>query len=149
MTDSDLTSQSLTEESALRLLEAARQAARASYSPYSDFPVGAALLLKDGRMVGGTNVENGSYGLTLCAERVAIVKAVSEGAREFLAMAVWGEKTENGAIVPCGACLQVMSEFLGSKAPVVMSEAGSGRVIQLEMAHLLPHGFSFCRTGSN
>ena len=93
-----------------KLLELARQAAEASYSPYSDFRVGAALLCKDGEVFTGTNVENRSYGLTNCAERSAIFSAVSAGKREFRAIAVSTPDSEQ-AVAPCGACRQVLREL--------------------------------------
>ena len=92
-----------------RLLELAIEARKNSYSPYSNFPIGAALLCKNGEIYTGTNVENVSYGLTNCAERTAIFKAVSEGVREFDTMVVVAD-TER-PIPPCGACRQVILEF--------------------------------------
>lgn len=90
-----------------RLLEEAQKAARRAYAPYSRFPVGAALLGGEGTIFTGCNLENASYGLTICAERVALGKAVSEGARSFIAMAIWAPV----ASWPCGACLQCLAEF--------------------------------------
>lgn len=90
-----------------RLLQEAKRAADKAYAPYSGFRVGAALLASDGALFTGCNVENASYGLTICAERVALFKAVSEGARSFSALAVWAPV----ARWPCGACLQCLAEF--------------------------------------
>ena len=91
------------------LVEAAWAAREHAYAPYSNFPVGAALLVEDGRIFAGCNVENLSYGLTNCAERVAIGAAVAAGARGFLAVVVVAETKE--PISPCGACRQVLAEF--------------------------------------
>src|SRR5271157_4697941 len=93
-----------------RLIKEARKAMKNSYSPYSRFKVGAALLTDGGEIFSGTNVENCSYGLTICAERLAVYKAVSEGEKKFKAIAiVAGGKS---CCYPCGACLQVLSEFV-------------------------------------
>lgn len=91
------------------LLEKARQALNNAYAPYSGFKVGAAVATKDGNVYVGCNVENASYGLTVCAERVAIFSAVADGRHEFEALAVVSEHERE--VYPCGACLQVMSEF--------------------------------------
>ncbi len=93
------------------LLKTAKEAARQSYCPYSDFPVGAALLCSDGTVFRGTNIENRSFGLTNCAERSAIFTALSEGERHFAAMAIVGLRSET-PLPPCGACRQVLSEFV-------------------------------------
>ena len=96
-------------EMAERLMDAARLAADTAYAPYSNFPVGAAVLTADGTIVTGCNVENASYPLTNCAERVAIGTAVAAGAREIQAIAVYAPRME--AVTPCGACRQVINEF--------------------------------------
>ena len=98
-----------------KLEAAARAAARLSYSPYSHYPVGAALLAEDGVVVTGCNIENASYGLTNCAERTAVFKAVSEGRRQFAALVIAGG-TDTPAY-PCGACRQVLSEFCAPACP--------------------------------
>ncbi len=98
-----------------RAVAAARHARKGSYSPYSGVKIGAAVIVPGGKVYTGCNVENASYGLSLCAERVAILKAVSEGARRVLALAVAGDSAEY--TLPCGACLQVMAEF-GPDSPV-------------------------------
>lgn len=95
------------------------QAALKSYSPYSSFRVGAALLSKDGKIFTGTNVENRSFGATICAERTAIVKAVSEGVRDYSALAVIGLDSSE-ILSPCGICRQIISEF-GSDITVIMA----------------------------
>jgi len=105
------------------LVAQAREAARFSYSPYSGFPVGAALLCADGTVIRGTNVENRSYGLANCAERSALFAAVSQGKRDFVAIAV-ACPASNVPVSPCGACRQALSEFCPPDMPVYF--AGSG-----------------------
>ena len=101
-----------------RLIESAREAAHRSYAPYSRFRVGAALLTADGTVFRGVNVENRSYGLGICAERSAIVSAVTAGHSEFAAIAVYSPDADY-PISPCGACRQVMSEFMEPDAEIV------------------------------
>jgi len=122
------------------LLNMAREAARDAYVPYSHFPVGAALECADGSVFTGCNVENSSLGCTICAERTAIVKAVSEGRREFLRIAIYGEG-ENYCM-PCGACRQVMSEFVrqGDDIELLCTRSG-GRYVSYRLSQLLPHPF--------
>ncbi len=123
------------------LVSAAAQAATQSYSPYSHFPVGAALMTSTGRVVTGCNVENASYGLTLCAERVAVLKAVSEGDRNILALAVVGGKDK--AARPCGACLQVLSEFCSPDCRIILAPLNHpDKTEEFLLSDLLPHGFS-------
>jgi cytidine deaminase len=119
--------------SAEQLLAAARLAAEDAYAPYSHFPVGAALLTDDGELITGVNVENVSYGLTICAERSAIVRAVSQGETRFSAIAVWATRRPHGAVTPCGACRQFLAEFLKPDAPVIMSTSATGAVKMLTM----------------
>lgn len=127
----------ISEERALDLLRRAREVAIDAYAPYSDFKVGAALLAGDGRIFTGVNVENAAYGDTLCAERVAIVKAVSEGARRLQALAVTA--ADGSEISPCGSCRQVLSEF-GADACVVTEDKIGG--VRLErLSELLPRAF--------
>lgn len=114
------------------LLKAAYEAAASSYAPYSNFHVGAALLAEDGKVYTGCNVENASYGLSICAERVALGKAVSEGARAFKAIAIVAK--EMAPCVPCGACRQVLNEF----APRLTLYL-DGKTFSLE--ELLPEAF--------
>lgn len=103
-----------------QLIEAAWKARENSYSPYSRFKVGAAVLGIDGKVYTGCNIENASYGMTVCAERTAIFKMVSEGCKKFTALAVVGGLDEDGA--PCLACRQVMTEFCqGWEVPVYVS----------------------------
>jgi len=109
-----------------------------AYCPYSRFPVGAALLCGDGTVFTGCNVENAAYGSTICAERTALVKAVSEGRRgNFVRLAVAGRGEDY--CWPCGACRQVLYEF----APelVLLAARGDGSFTRLALAKLLPHGF--------
>jgi len=117
------------------LLDAAQQARARAYAPYSSFPVGAAVRTATGRIYAGCNVENASSGLTVCAERVAIWKAISEGERDFVALAV---VTESGS-PPCGACRQVMSEFV-EDMPVLVADT-SGQAWLTTLQHLLPDAF--------
>lgn len=123
------------------LIAAARAAARKSYSPYSNFPVGAALLFDDGRVVTGTNVENASYGLALCAETVAVGTAMADGVRGGLVrVAVTGPGVD--AITPCGRCRQVLNELaqLGGTDPDVLC-VGPDEVRRIPLSELLPHAF--------
>ncbi len=118
------------------LVARAREAARFTYSPYSRFPVGAAILCADGSIVTGANVENRSYGLTVCAERSALFAAVSSGKREFVAVAV-ACPASAVPVSPCGACRQVLSEFCAASTPVYL--AGSGSQIETTtVGELLP-----------
>ncbi len=118
------------------LVKAALEASLASYSPYSRFRVGAALLAKDGTIVTGTNVENRSYGLTMCAERCAIAAAVAQNIREFLAIAIVSPDTES-MLPPCGACRQVLSEFGEPGMRVIMHSAG--KTTEKTLGELLPY----------
>ena len=106
-----------------QLRELAEGAAKYSYSGYSGFRVGAALICTDGRIYTGCNIENASFSLTTCAERTAIFKAVSEGRREFAALAVMGGRNDDysSPCNPCGACLQVLCEFCPEDFPIVLS----------------------------
>ena len=108
-----------------------------SYVPYSRFPVGAALLCADGAVFTGCNVENAAYGSTICAERTALVKAVSEGHRAFTALAVVGRSEDY--CWPCGACRQMLYEFAPDLA--VLVGRGDGRYVKVTLKELLPHGF--------
>lgn len=109
------------------LLQSARGAAEKAYCPYSRFAVGAAVLTSDGRVFSGANVENSSYGLTVCAERTAIFQAVVSGAREISALAVSclkGDPEQPNSLMPCGACLQVMEELLAPGAEIIVDGIG-------------------------
>ena len=118
-----------------RLSQAARRAAEGSYSPYSRFRVGAALLCQDGTIVTGANIENRSYGLTICAERTAVASAVSQGRRTFLAVAV-ATPDSKSAVPPCGACRQVLSEFAAPATPVLC--AGAEQIVETTLGELYP-----------
>jgi cytidine deaminase len=119
------------------LFEAARAARTRAYAPYSNFAVGAAVLTASGQIYIGANVENASYGLTVCAERAAIFAAVSAGERRLVAVAVATDAPD--VTPPCGACRQVISEF-GPEASVIAQ--GAGRVTaRWTLAELLPHAF--------
>lgn len=119
-----------------QLIDAAIQARRWAYVPYSNYAVGAALLTDSGKVYDGVNIENAAYPTTICAERVAVFKAVSEGERRFTAIAV---VTSNGG-TPCGSCRQVLAEF-GVETRVIIAD-DSGRIVQeTSVAELLPGAF--------
>ena len=127
------------------LIDAARDAASSSYSPYSDYPVGAALRFADGTIVTGTNIENASYGLALCAETVAVAKAMADGKRDGLeAVAVIGpdDRGDGAPITPCGRCRQVLNELaaLGGTDPRILC-VGTSEVREVKLSDLLPHAF--------
>ena len=127
------------------LIAAARDAATRSWSPYSGYAVGAALLFADGTVVTGTNIENASYGLSLCAETVAVGKAMGDGRRGgLISVAVVGptDKGDGAPITPCGRCRQVLNELaqLGGTDPVVHC-AGRDEVRDVRLSQLLPHAF--------
>lgn len=124
--------------SAEKLIEMAKDARERAYVPYSKFKVGAALLTKDGKVFTGCNVENASFGLTCCAERTAIFKAVSEGYRDFAALAVIADVPTRCS--PCGACRQVMSEF-GGEVQVHMANL-KGQYKSTTVGELLPGFFT-------
>lgn len=127
-------------ETMASLVAAARDAAKNAHCPYSGYHVGAALLAADGRVFRGCNVENASYGLTLCAERNAITTAVAEGCRDFRALAIAGGTTEAPAF-PCGACRQVMVEFCGPDFPVIVAALEGGEPKTIPLGEFLPHSF--------
>ena len=121
------------------LRAAASDAAAQAYAPYSGLRVGAAGLVDDGRIVSGCNVENASYGLTLCAERVAVAAALQSGARRLEAVAV--ASATSPPTPPCCMCLQTLAEFAGPDLPVVLAGA-RGAVVRTTLGELLPRGFS-------
>lgn len=120
------------------LIEIARQARLQAHAPYSNFKVGAALQCVDGRIFAGCNVENSSYGLSMCAERVAIFKAISEGYRDFKRIAVIADT--HSPVRPCGACRQVISDLLPKDSDVVMSNL-QGHIEVIPIGELLPAPF--------
>jgi cytidine deaminase len=122
------------------LMEAASAAARHSYSPYSGFRVGAALLLTDGSVVTGTNVENVSYGLAICAERSAVVAAVSQFGPSVRIAAVAIANLNDAPSPPCGACRQVLSEFVLPDAPVLFPSGDVVRSVPFSVLH--PYAFA-------
>ena len=121
-----------------QLLLAARGAMQQAHAPYSGFRVGAAVLCLDGSVVTGCNVENASYGLSMCAERVAIFRAIAEGKRHFQMMAVVADTPQ--PVSPCGACRQVMAEFFSDETPVHLANTQGNRT-QVNMSELLPRPF--------
>ena len=126
-----------------KLIELAKEAMTHAYVPYSGYKVGAALLCSDGTVYGGCNIENASYSPTNCAERTAFFKAVYDGRRDFVAIAVVGGKDGviTGAFPPCGVCRQVMREFCDDNFMVYIG--GANDTYQaLTLAELLPHSFS-------
>ena len=133
------------------LLEMARQAMLRSYSPYSGYPVGAALLCADGRVFQGCNIENASFGLTNCAERTALFKAVAEGVTEFTDIAVVGSRrgeVNEQITSPCGVCRQALFEFGGPELNVIMAKTPED-FIERSMDELLPFGFGPSNVAGN
>ena len=127
----------------MELVKRAIEAREMSYSPYSNFCVGAALLTKDGKVYKGCNIENAAYGPSNCAERTAIFKAVSEGERDFEAIAIVGAPKGEALsefCSPCGVCRQVMSEFCSKDMPVILYDGKDIKTYTLE--ELLPLSFS-------
>ena len=126
-----------------QLIEKAKEAMQHAYVPYSGYKVGAALLCADGTVYGGCNIENASYSPTNCAERTAFFKAVYDGHRDFVAIAVVGGKDGKitGAFPPCGVCRQVMREFCSDEFMIYVG--GAGDTYQaLTMAQILPYSFN-------
>ncbi len=127
----------LTDEMRETLIQKAVHARDWAYAPYSKYAVGAAVLTESGKIYDGVNVENAVYPLTICAERVAIFKAVSQGETSFRAIAV---ATKNGG-TPCGACRQVMAEF-GMDLVILLADSTGKQVAEYTLSHLLPEAFS-------
>jgi len=126
----------ITDEMREKLIAAAIEARQWAYAPYSEYKVGAALLTASGRIYDGVNVENAAYPDSICAERVAVFKAVSEGEHEFIAIAV---VTANGG-TPCGSCRQVLSEF-GGETQVYIASAEGELLTETSVSDLLPGAF--------
>ena len=127
--------------SSARLMAGAERARRRAYAPYSRFKVGAALLLADGTIVHGSNIENASYGLSVCAERTALWRAVLDGRRDFVAIAVAAGPRTSAS--PCGACRQVLHEF--APGILVIWRDARGRIVRRPLARLLADAFDFGR----
>ncbi|GAC1567889.1 MAG: cytidine deaminase [Vulcanimicrobiaceae bacterium] len=119
------------------LLDAARSARAHAYAPYSGYDVGAALLCANGTVASGCNVENASYGLSLCAERSALAVAIASGRRDFVALAICGP--DDATTPPCGACRQVLAEFGGALRVLY---AGTDGLVETTVAALLPSAFA-------
>jgi len=126
-------------ETATKLMTAAREAARRAYVPYSRFPVGAALLTDDGTIFTGCNIENASYGLTVCAERVAIFTAAAAGHRVVRAIAVSAPRATT--VSPCGACRQVLNEFVPPDGDLLVLMDAADSMVRQPLAALLPRSF--------
>jgi cytidine deaminase len=122
-----------------KLIRAAALARKRAVAPYSGFRVGAALLSRSGRIITGANVESASYGLTCCAERVALFKALTEGKTDFVAVAIVA-KVKGGAM-PCGACRQLLAEYAPEARVFVADSRASGRVREFSVSGLLPSAF--------
>lgn len=121
------------------LMDSAKIAVMNSYSPYSKFAVGAAILTGTGKIYSGCNIENSSYGMTICAERCAIFKAVSEGERKILAVAIYSSNVDN--CYPCGACRQVMSEFQSENEEIEIITENNGELVIKKMGEYFPYIF--------
>jgi cytidine deaminase len=121
------------------LIDQAKEARKQAYTPYSNFQVGAAVLTKNNHVFLGCNIENASYGLTNCAERTAIFKAISEGEKDIEAIVVVGDT--DGPISPCGACRQVMAEFCDENTKVILTNL-KGDIVETSIKQLLPGFFS-------
>jgi cytidine deaminase len=122
-----------------KLIAAAAQARRGSVSPYSKFKVGAALLTKSGEIIGGANVESASYGLTCCAERIALFKALTDGRRNFAAIAVVARC--DGGPMPCGACRQLLAEYAPDAKVFVADSRAPRQIREFGVRELLPSAF--------
>ena len=122
-----------------QLMDKAKEASKNSYSPFSRFAVGAAVLMSSGKIYQGCNVENSSFGLTICAERCAIFKAASEGEREILAIAIYSPNTDS--CYPCGACRQVMYEFQTDNYEIDVITENSNMLEIKKLSYFLPNGF--------
>jgi cytidine deaminase len=121
-----------------RLADAARAASANAHCPYSRFPVGAAVLASNGEIAPGCNVENASFGLTVCAERSAIFRAIADGARSIVALVLYTPTPK--PVTPCGACLQVIAEF--GRDARIRALCASGEYDEYAFGELMPHGFA-------
>lgn len=123
----------------LSLCQKAEEALENSYSPYSHYRVGAAVLAESGKIYSGCNIENVSYGAANCGERTALFKAISEGERKFLALAIFTD-VGNSPPFPCGICRQVLSEFCSEDMPIIVFD-GEKSVFNLTLGELMPYTF--------
>ena len=122
-----------------QLVRAAAKARKQAVAPYSKFKVGAALLTKSGKLIGGANVESASYGLTCCAERIALFKALTEGGKNFVAIAVVARCA--GGPMPCGACRQLLAEYAPDARVLVADSRALERIREFSVRELLPSAF--------
>ena len=132
----------MTDTETKRLITLAQEARATAYAPYSHVAVGAALLCKSGKVYTGANIENAAFSPGVCAERVAFMRAVHDGEREFTAIAVMGGeegKSETVEFPPCGVCRQTMAEFCGKDFEIILSDGES--ITSLTLGELLPHSF--------
>ncbi|MDE1461557.1 cytidine deaminase [Spartinivicinus sp. A2-2] len=143
MKNEEATMTSLSAEVLAQMKSVAKQAAANAYCCYSQFPVGAALLTVDGQMIPGCNVENISYGLTNCAERTAIYSATAQGINKQAMQAMLIYMPGNKLYSPCGACRQVIAEFLAADTPIYAACDDENQLQQWTVQSLLPAGFSF------
>ncbi len=133
----------MTEEMILKLVEAAKEARLNAYAPYSKFRIGAAVLGSDGNIYKGCNIENASYGATVCGERTALFTMVANGCTSFKAIAVMGAREEPGDGAPCALCRQVMAEFAEDMATTYVISAGqSNHYVVRTLADLYPNAFT-------
>lgn len=141
LTQQDVDHRELAQALRGELLAAAREAQASAYAPYSNFPVGAAVLLSDGTIYRGCNIENASFGLTICAERVAVFGAISDGRMDIAAVAVVTGSPK--MCKPCGACRQVIAEFSQADNPIVIISAQiAGETVTETITDLLPDNFN-------
>lgn len=125
-----------------KMIDMAREVSKNAYAPYSRYKVGAVVEGSSGRLYTGCNVENMSFGLTVCAERVAIFKGISEGEKSFTRMVIISD--DDSIPIPCGACLQVISEFSTKDMEIIVSSK-DGKLEKYKLAELLPNPFRFDR----
>jgi len=139
-------SKKITSKQINALAQAAIAIKKNSYSPYSHFKVGAAVLTEDGQIYSGTNIENASFGLTLCAERNAIFAAICQGHRRVAALALCTDSVKGQKFgTPCGACRQVMTEFMDAKAPVILvaeGKKGAFTIYKKPLKDFMPYSFT-------
>ncbi|MDO4614248.1 MAG: cytidine deaminase [Lachnospiraceae bacterium] len=140
----------MTEHLKKELIRQARAARAQAYAPYSRFRVGAALLARDGRIFTGCNIENASYSPSVCAERVAFAKAVSEGVRQFRGICIIGgpDSGVNDFCPPCGVCRQVMQEFCDPKTFEILLAKSEEETVSYTLSQLLPLGFDLSKSDS-